>query len=70
MAKMIPTNSAPIRINKKVEFRKASTRNKTELTGFFENITNIQVVIKNVANKKKEPTKNIIYIYCPVLGSH
>ena len=28
--------------------------------GFFENITNIQVVIKNVANKKKEPTKNII----------
>ena len=67
---MIPTNSAPIRINKKVEFRNASTRKSTELTGFFENITNIHVVIKNAANKKKEPTRNIIYIYCPFLNFH
>ena len=62
---MMPTNSAPIRINRKVEFRKASTKNKTELTGFFEKITKMHVVIKNAANKKKEPTKNIICICCP-----
>jgi predicted HAD superfamily Cof-like phosphohydrolase len=49
----MPTNSAPIRINRKVELRKASTRNKTELTGFFEKITKMHVVIKNAANKKK-----------------
>ena len=58
----MPTNSAPIRINKKVEFKKARTRNNTELTGFFEKITNIQVVTRNAENKKKEPTRNIICI--------
>tara|TARA_Y100001947_G_scaffold106951_1_gene91535 strand:+ start:1105 stop:1281 length:177 start_codon:yes stop_codon:yes gene_type:complete len=58
----MPTNSAPIRINKKVEFKKARTRNNTELTGFLEKITNIQVVTRNAENKKKEPTRNIICI--------
>ncbi len=58
----MPTNSAPIRINKKVEFKKARTRNNTELTGFFEKITKIQVVMRNAENKKKEPTRNIICI--------
>ena len=57
---MMPTNSAPIRMNRKVEFRKASTRNRTELTGFFEKITKMHVVIKNAANKKKEPTKKSV----------
>ena len=51
MAKIIPTNSAPIKMNKKVEFKKAKTKNKTELTGFFEKITNIHVAIKNDAKK-------------------
>ena len=58
----MPTNSAPIRMNKKVEFKKARTRNNTELTGFFEKITKIQVVTRNAENKKKEPTRNIICI--------
>ena len=48
---MIPTNSAPIRINKKVELRKANTKNKTELTGFFEKTTEIQVITKKEANR-------------------
>ena len=58
----MPTNSAPISINKKVEFKKARTRNNTELTGFFEKITNMHVVTRKAENKKKEPTKNIICI--------
>ena len=48
---MMPTNSAPIRMNRKVELRKANTRNKTELTGFFEKMTEIHVTIKNDAKK-------------------
>ena len=51
MAKIIPTNSAPIKINKKVEFKKAKTRNKTELTGFFEKMTEMHVIIKKDAKK-------------------
>ena len=51
MAKIIPTNSAPIKINKNVEFKKAKTKNKTELTGFFEKMTEIHVTIKNDAKK-------------------
>ena len=45
IARIMPTNSAPMRINKKVEFKKARTRNNTELTGFFEKITNIPQVL-------------------------
>tara|TARA_B100000900_G_scaffold330154_1_gene290635 strand:- start:197 stop:343 length:147 start_codon:yes stop_codon:yes gene_type:complete len=48
---MIPTNSAPININKNVEFKKAITRKRTELTGFLEKITDKQVIIKKDANK-------------------
>ena len=51
MAKIIPTNSAPIKINKKVEFKKAKTKNKTELTGFFEKMTDMHVIIKKDAKK-------------------
>ena len=40
-----------IKINKKVEFKKAKTKNKTELTGFFEKMTEIHVTIKNDAKK-------------------
>jgi hypothetical protein len=47
----MPTNSAPIKINKNVEFKKAKTKNKTELTGFFEKITEIHVITKKEANK-------------------
>ena len=38
-------------MNKKVEFKKAKTKNKTELTGFFEKITEMHVTIKNDAKK-------------------
>ena len=62
IARIMPTNSAPMRINKKVEFKKARTWNNTELTGFFEKITNMHVVTRKAENKKKEPTKNIICI--------
>ena len=48
---MIPTNSAPIRIKRKVEFRKAKTKNKTELTGFFEKMTEMHVITRKEANK-------------------
>ena len=51
MAKIIPTNSAPISMKRNVEFKKARTKNKTELTGFFEKITDKQVAIKKDANK-------------------
>ena len=62
---MIPTNSAPIRMNRKVELRKANTRNKTELTGFFEKITKMHVVIKNAANKKKSQLKTLSVFAVP-----
>ena len=51
IAKIIPTNSAPINMKRNVEFKKANTKNKTEFTGFFENITDKQVAIKNDENK-------------------
>ena len=35
----------------KVLFGKAKTKNKTELTGFFEKMTEIHVTIKNDAKK-------------------
>ena len=38
-----PYKEGHIRMNRKVEFRKANTRNKTELTGFFEKITKNQI---------------------------
>ena len=48
---MIPTNSAPIRIKRKVEFRKARTKNRTELTGFLEKMTEMHVITRKEANK-------------------
>jgi hypothetical protein len=38
-----------MRIKRKVEFKKARTKNKTELTGFFENKTDKQVITKKAA---------------------
>jgi hypothetical protein len=34
-----------------LSLRKAKTKNKTELTGFFEKITEIHVITKKEANK-------------------
>ena len=48
---MIPTNSAPIKINKNVELRKARIKNKTEFTGFFEKITDRLLKIRRIAKK-------------------
>ena len=50
----IKVSEAPIKIikiNKKVEFKKAKTKNKTELTGFFEKMTEMHVTIKKDAKK-------------------
>jgi hypothetical protein len=38
-------------MNRKVELRNANTKNKTELTGFFEKITEIHVITRKEANR-------------------
>ena len=51
IANIMPTNSAPIKINKNVELRKARIKNKTELTGFFEKITDRLLKMRKIAKK-------------------
>ena len=41
-------NKTPIKINKNVELRKARIKNKTELTGFFEKITDRLLKIRKI----------------------